>query len=137
MKVENGKSENWIITNIYIMQLLPLLLISAVLFFIFCIKPSFFKSTSITLKNSLQADFPLINSIFSSLDILRTAPLQLSMSETSVASSSCSIRNLASPKQGKFSWRRIKLCCMQVEHSATNTRKHDLRSMWICFLMNE
>lgn len=116
------------------MQLLPLLLISALLYFIFCIKSSLFKSTSITLKNSLQADFPLINSIFSSLDILRTAPLQLSMSEMFVGSSSCSIKNLASWKPGISSWRRIKLCCMQVEYSATNTCKYDLRSMWLCIL---
>lgn len=82
-------------------------------FFIFSSKSFLFKSTSTTLKSSMQAEFPFIRSILSSLDIWRLAPIQHSMSMIFDLSSICSTMTIALSVLGSCSWRRVKLCCMR------------------------
>lgn len=102
-------------------RLVPLFLKCALLVFISSIRLPLSKSTSITMKSSLQGSFPFIISIFRSLDFWQVAPTWSSMSEMFDWSRNpykCSIRSLASPVSGSSSLRRVKFCCMHNTHSA-------------------
>lgn len=104
---------------------LPLLILSSLFFFIFCIRSFLFKSSSTTLKNSSQSDSPLIRSIFSIFDFFRLVPVQHFTSAIFNLSKICSIITIASSSvYGSSSWRRVKLCYMQRAQTATN--KHIL-----------